>query len=234
MTARERSDLVSIIRQSAKVLKAAAKGRSAELLADFEEQLGTIYHWDQDATWAQAHELAAQAAHKASETIARRCAELGIPQKFAPQLHVHWYERGESASASRRAELRKMATAQIAALEAKAITQIERDAVETQTAVVADGLTSTTARSILDRLPSVQSLMPPVDAHEVIKKLAGETPDDGECDDAPIGLLRSPSALRSARNRRYYEKRKKLLAAPQDGERLSSDGSSDEGAIKDD
>jgi hypothetical protein len=40
MTRHERDDLQRLVRQREKVLKSAAKQRSAELLADFENQMG--------------------------------------------------------------------------------------------------------------------------------------------------------------------------------------------------
>jgi hypothetical protein len=229
MTARERSDLAMLIRQHERVLKSAAKERSAELEADFERQLGTIYRWDQDETWSKARALAQEMTYKASKAIAHRCAELGIPKQFAPNLSLQWYGRGENASKERRAELRRMAVTEIKALEAKAITQIERDSVEAQTKIVAAGLISDAAKAILDGMPSVQALMPPIDAHQTIKRLAGDADENDDHaeddDDGAIGLLRSPGVLRSERNRRYYE-RKKLLAAPgsSDAPRLNQDG----------
>jgi hypothetical protein len=40
------------------VLKSAAKQRSAELLADFENQLGSQFTFDQDEIWEKAHAAA--------------------------------------------------------------------------------------------------------------------------------------------------------------------------------
>jgi hypothetical protein len=50
----EREALQVLIRQRERVLKSAAKQRSSELLADFENQLGSIYSYDNDNTWAEA------------------------------------------------------------------------------------------------------------------------------------------------------------------------------------
>jgi hypothetical protein len=116
MTARERHDLAMLVRQRERVLKSAAQERSAELVADFERQLGTIYDWDQDEIWAQAHAVAQEMTLKASEAIARRCRELGIPKRFAPDLSLHWYGRGENAVGQRRTELRRMAVTEVKAL----------------------------------------------------------------------------------------------------------------------
>ena len=58
MSRGEREDLQRLIRQREKILRSAAKQRSAELLADFENQLGSTYSFDSDAVWAAAAQLA--------------------------------------------------------------------------------------------------------------------------------------------------------------------------------
>ncbi len=55
MTKGERSELTSLINQRARVMKAAAAERSAELMADFERQLATVYSFDQDEIWKAAN-----------------------------------------------------------------------------------------------------------------------------------------------------------------------------------
>ena len=52
----EREDLQRLIKQREKVLKSAAKQRSAELLADFENQMGSEYSFNQDEVWNAAVE----------------------------------------------------------------------------------------------------------------------------------------------------------------------------------
>jgi hypothetical protein len=106
MTRHEREDLQRLVRQREKVLMSAAKQRSAELLADFENQMGQQYSFDQDEVWQKAHELAKLEAAKAQKIVAARCRELGIPARFAPELSLEWYRRGENALKERRAELR--------------------------------------------------------------------------------------------------------------------------------
>ena len=53
MSKGEREELQRLVRQREKVLKSAAKQRSAELEADFENQMGQEFSFDQDAVWAQ-------------------------------------------------------------------------------------------------------------------------------------------------------------------------------------
>jgi hypothetical protein len=94
MSKSEREDLQRLVRQREKVLKSAAKQRSAELIADFENQMGQQYSFDQDETWAEAHKAADIEVAKAQDRVAARCRELGIPDRFAPSLSLRWYNTG--------------------------------------------------------------------------------------------------------------------------------------------
>ena len=71
MTARERSELQTLMRQREKVLKAAAKQRSADLLADFENQLGTQWSFDQDEVWRAAQRRWRDRHNKATAVTSR-------------------------------------------------------------------------------------------------------------------------------------------------------------------
>ncbi len=164
MTRRERQDLAKLVRQRARLERAGAAQRKAELMADVERQLAAIYSYDEDDTWKAATEAAEQEVKAAKAKIAARCKELGIPKKFAPGLSVYWYGRGENAVAARRTELRKVAKTRLDAMEKTAQTEIERASVEAQTQLISDGLTSDAARGFLESLPSVESLMPELDA----------------------------------------------------------------------
>ena len=58
MTRDEREGLQRLVRQRERVLKSAAKQRSRELIADFENQMGQEYAFDQDEVWEQATKAA--------------------------------------------------------------------------------------------------------------------------------------------------------------------------------
>ena len=191
MTKCEREDLQRLIRQRERVLKSGAKERAADVLADFENQMGQRYSFNQDEVWAQAKKIADAAVAKAQEQIKTRCRQIGIPDRFAPQINVHWYTRGENAVAERRAELRKMAMTAIEAQEQKAKTQIELLSLEAQQKLALDGLTSEAALSFVQALPSVDNLMPLLSFAAV----AGES-------QPPIAeRLLSSNALRQQRHR---------------------------------
>ena len=201
MTKGEREDLQRLVRQREKVLKSAAKQRSSELVADFENQMGAEYSFDQDETWAKATEAADREVKKAQAQVAARCAELGIPTNFAPSLSLRWQHRGyDNLLDRRRAELRRMAQSQIGAIEAKAITEIVVGCLEAQTAIAVSGLTSEAARAFLTGLPSVESLMPALSYEQI----AGEAKP-------PIAeQLTSPNALR----RRFRERHRSVTGPP--------------------
>lgn len=86
MTKGEREDLQRLIRQREKVLKSAAKLRSTELLADFENQMGSIYAFDDVKVWQESTRIAEAEVAKANAKIAAQAAKLGIPGEFAPYL----------------------------------------------------------------------------------------------------------------------------------------------------
>lgn len=192
MTRPEREDLQRLVRQREKVLKSAASQRSAELLADFENQMGQEYSFDQDEVWDNAMKMADAAAAKAQAQVAARCRELGIPDRFAPSVGCHWRVRGyDNMVKKRKDELRKMAQTQIEAQERKARTQIEMSCLDAQTKLAISGLTSEAARGFVDKLPAITDLMPLLSFASV----AGES-------EAPVAeRLVTSNALRQRRHR---------------------------------
>jgi hypothetical protein len=171
MTPREREELQRLTRQRERVLKSAAKQRSSELLADFENQMGSEYFSDQDPVWEQITADTQRVVDRAREQIARHCRELGIPDQFAPTLSLGWHHRGYgNVLNTRRDELRIMAKTRIEAIERKAITQIEFPCLAAQEQIALAGLTSEAARRFVEQLPSIEVLMP----QRSLAKIAGE------------------------------------------------------------
>jgi hypothetical protein len=191
----EREDLQRLIRQREKVLKSAAQQRSAELLADFENQMGQEYAFDQDEVWKKAVETVKPLVAKAQAQITNRCRELGIPDRFAPSVTLAWHARGYGNVLERqKGELRTMAKTRIAAVEAKARTEIELSCLQAQEKIALAGLTSDAARLFIEKLPGIETLMPRLSFAEV----AGEA-------EPPIAeQLVNSNALRQ---RRYRERK---------------------------
>jgi hypothetical protein len=191
----EREDLRRLINQREKVLVSAAKQRSAELLADFENQMGSEFSFDDDATWQEAMNAASAEVARAQQKVAKRCRELGIPDRFAPSLRLQWAHRGyDNQVESRRRELRDIAKSKIAAIEAKAITEIETSCLAAQTQLALAGLTSDAAKGFIEKLPGIETLMPGLSYAEVA----------GEAEPPVVEQLLSPNALRQ---RRYRERK---------------------------
>jgi hypothetical protein len=201
MTKGERDDLRRLIVRREKVLKSAAKQRSAELLADFDSQLAAEYSFDADAVWEAAARLAKAEVAKAQERVAARCVELGIPRQFAPSLNLVWAGRGyDNSVKKRREELRRVACSRIEAIEQAAVVQIERQAVDAEMEIARAGLTSEAALGFLATLPSVETLMPALSYREIA----------GEADPPLVEQLITPNTLRQ---RRFREKQKALRNA---------------------
>jgi len=166
LTKSERQELAGLLRRRARVAKADAKQRTTELLAEFEEKLAALLKPTDDA-WADVVTLATQAVKDANALIAERCRERGIPEGWHPGVTLGWHARGENEIGARRAELRKVATSRLAAVEQAAIAAIERQAVDAETELIAEGMRSTRARALLEALPTVESLMPPLDVASI-------------------------------------------------------------------
>ena len=177
MTKSEREDLAKLIRNREKVMKSAATQRSAELLAEFGQQMASIYSYDQDEIWKSATEAAAAAVTIAQQGVAARCEELGIPARFAPNIGFSWRGRGENAIKQRRDELRAVAKTRIAAIEKAACSKIEMLCLDAQSQILAHGLTSAAAIEFFDALPKVEVLMPPLEMASIEQMLQARQVD---------------------------------------------------------
>ena len=205
----ERDDLRRLIQQREKVLKSAAKQRTAELLADFENQIGSEFSFDDDEVWEAAMRAAIIEVEHAKQRIAGRCRELGIPPRFAPTLEVQWVHRGyDNQVACRKDELRRMAKTRIAPMEAKAVVEVEMSCLKAQTELTAAGLTSEAARGFIEQLPAIEILMPKLSYAEVA----------GEAEPPVVEQLVSPGALRQRRHRERNKALRDLAARDDDSD----------------
>ena len=212
----EREDLQRLVRQREKVLKSAAKQRSAELLADFENQMGQEYSFDQDEIWEQAVKNVQPLVERAQKQIAARCRELGIPERFAPSVDLSWHARGfGNCLEKRRTELRKMATTRIGAIERKAVTDIELSCLQAQEQIALAGLSSDAARHFIETLPGIETLMPALSFTEIA----------GEADPPAAEQLISSNAQRQ---RRYRERQAALRDRNGDAQALRPPSNADD------
>jgi hypothetical protein len=156
----ERDDLIRLVRLRAKQARSDAETRAKILIAETEDLMAGQFEAE-DALWASAVAIAEKAAALANERIAEQCALLGIPPHHAPGLELMWRSRSrEFTSPGRRAEVRKLAQARLAALTSAAKSAIDNQALEAETALVAGSLESADARAVLDAMPTAEQLMP--------------------------------------------------------------------------
>lgn len=174
ITKGERAELLSLIRKRERVAKAGAEQRSAALLADFEQKIAAVFHWADDATWNAAYAAAEEACKAANKAIAERSKELGIPAEFTPSMAWAWARRGENELANRRAELRRVAKAEIANLEARAKARIEADSAQAQSDILALGELTPAAREFLKSLAPADTLMPELTIESVQDRLEAQ------------------------------------------------------------
>lgn len=166
MTKGEREELKSLAKMRARVAKGGAEARAAAVLADFEDQVAAIYKADDEAF----RDLAALAQQKVAALdaeLAERCRQLGIQEDFRPSLSVSWRGRGENTMAWRRAELRKVAERRVQADSRAAKLAIEEASLEVLTGLATTALTTDEAKAFLDGMPTMASLMPNLDVHEL-------------------------------------------------------------------
>jgi hypothetical protein len=172
MTKAERDDLIRLVKQRERVAKTAATQRSAAMLARFEQEISALHEFDSNDVWKAATDAAIDAAKKANEQVMAEADKLGIPKEFQPKLAFQWQRRGENEYRSRRDELRRVAKAEIDAMEKVAFVQIETQSVAAQTEVIKNGLRSFDAIEFLNTLPAIESMMPALDVSAIQAKLA--------------------------------------------------------------
>ena len=105
ITKTEREDLQRLIRQREKVLKSAARQRSAELMANFENEMLAVYRPEDDPVWRTLEQEARRDVREWNKRLAARNRELGIPDGFAPSLDVEWAHRGYNNALEKRRTL---------------------------------------------------------------------------------------------------------------------------------
>lgn len=179
MTKGERDDLVRLVKQREKVAKTAAEQRSAAMLAEFEQQISALHDFNTNEVWKAATDAAVEAAREANEKVEAEAERLGIPAEFRPSIKFMWDRRGQAEYGERRTELRRVAKAEIDAIEKVARVQIEASSVRAQTEIIANGLNSEAALNFLNSLPAIESMMPPLDVATIQAKLAERARERG-------------------------------------------------------
>lgn len=167
LTKADRDQLIRLVKARARQAKLETETREKILLAEVEDQL-TAEFSKRDELWAEAVTIAEEAARKANDQIVARCADLGIPASQAPMLQTGWAARSRSfEDPKRRAELRKLAAAKLAALTKQAKTMIDARALDAETALLVGGLQSDEARQLVASMPSADQLIPALGLRDI-------------------------------------------------------------------
>src|SRR5262245_42497663 len=117
MTKTEREELKRLARERARVAKADAERRTADLKAAFEHQIVTFYDYDTDEVWAELQATLKQQLDEANEKIAARAKELGIPDQFRPKVSMFWHARDPRVDVARsQDEIRRAAFKRLEAM----------------------------------------------------------------------------------------------------------------------
>jgi hypothetical protein len=173
ITRAEQSDLLKVARLREKVAKTAVIARSAQLRAEFEQQISAHYSFCKDEVWQEITREVDELTKKAQERVSQRSRELGIPEAFAPEVNWYWNSDGDRATKGRIAELRAIAATQIEAIGKEAKMQIEAASADVQTKLLASGLKSAEASAFLESMPTIEALMPPLQISSVENLLDG-------------------------------------------------------------
>lgn len=167
MTKSERDDLARLARLRAKQARTEVDQREKVQLAEVEDLITAEFE-ARDEMWADAVKVAKEAERKANEVIVARCADIGIPEQFAPQVSNNFYRRSyELENPKRRAELRKRAHAQLTALTATAKTMIHKKLLEIETELITGTLETAEARAFLETMADVEGMMPALTLDDV-------------------------------------------------------------------
>ena len=152
-------EIRALLKQKAKFSVSVIEQRKAEILADIETKLASVYR-DDDRRFVDLTAAANKAVAAADAEIAQRCRDLEIPEAFRPGLELAWRRRGENASKERRKELREAAEKRVEAMAKKAEVEVQHRVLAGQTLLTEAVVDGTRARALLDGILSIETLMP--------------------------------------------------------------------------
>jgi hypothetical protein len=169
MSRTEVQDLIKVVRMRAKVRREDIDTEAAAVIARIEKQLAARYEKNHPAWEVLVREAEAKV-NEVDAHIAERCKAMGILPQFRPGICLSWYGRGENADQERRAELRRVAQAEVEASVKRARSALLRSELEQVTKLTAAGLTSAEAQEILATLPAVEQLLPNLSLEDLERK----------------------------------------------------------------
>jgi hypothetical protein len=160
-----------------KAAKAAIVALGPKLKAEFEVQLSVSYPASGDTVWRDALQTVYDTYRKQEERVQARCEELRIPVRFRPRLTppgwLDSWRAGCSDFKDLRAEMRRLAGVQIDDMLKSRMAQLELDSANIQFEIASQGCVTDEAKEFLAKLPSVESLIPPLKISDVEALIEG-------------------------------------------------------------
>ena len=148
-----------------------------KLKAEFELQLSTSYPASGDPVWNDALNQVYQSYTVQQARVNARSEELGIPERFRPQIREPGWASSWKSSCfdykEYRAELCKLANAQIDDMLKSRRAQLELDSANIQYEIASHGCITDTAREFLAKLPAIEAMIPPLQVSEVAALIEG-------------------------------------------------------------
>jgi hypothetical protein len=176
---------MDVIARALKAKVHAAKtgilARAPKLLADFEGQMELVYPPSGDKVWAEALNTVMKVYEVQAAIVEARCRELGIPERFRPQLtRPGWISNWKGASANfreLREEMRRLAAIMVDDQIKSRLAKLEADSADIQCELAMHGCVTDAAKEFLANLPSVAQLIPPLKVAEVEALIEGRATD---------------------------------------------------------
>lgn len=163
MTKGEREELKRLATARARVAKADADRRAADLKAMFEHQLRDNFMFDTIDNWEAAVAGVNELVSGVEDEIRALFEKIGIPAMMAPDVAANWHSRGRVVVRQQQGDLRSAAHKRIDAMTRTAKHEIDKKVLDIQTDLVAAGLTSDRAVEFLASMPAIVDLMPEID-----------------------------------------------------------------------
>lgn len=178
LTNREVELIIRALKANVKTAKQCSATIKAKLREEFELQLNTLYPIQNDPVFSEQFAILQACWEKCQQAVTDRCAQRNIPDRFRPRLEIGWEVGRLQLFKDLRAQMRKLAWAQIDANVQETLEAIERQSSNMQLQIIGAGNLTDAAREFMAKLPSIEQLMPPVKATEVYAILCGTRRDE--------------------------------------------------------
>ena len=171
-------DVVSrALRVNVRVAHTQITALGPKLKAEFELQLSTSYPATGDPVWNDALNQVYQSYTLQQARVNARSEELGIPERFRPQIREPGWASSWRSSCfdykEYRAEMCKLANAQIDDMLKSRRAQLELESANIQYEIASHGCITDTAKEFLAKLPAIEAMIPPLQVSEVAALIEG-------------------------------------------------------------